>query len=122
MTTRDRKDLPHDQGPAQVPAAETHTDREERKQKESDALDQALEETFPTSDPVSPFIPAIPTEPAHSDNQLARAQKCAHDACSCEVKAPDVWCSDACKESHLGYQQAEGASCGCGHTECVTTA
>jgi hypothetical protein len=30
----------------------------ERQQHESDNLDHSLEETFPSSDPVSPFIPA----------------------------------------------------------------
>lgn len=30
----------------------------ERKQHESENQDEALEETFPASDPVSPFIPA----------------------------------------------------------------
>jgi hypothetical protein len=32
--------------------------RRQRKNKESDNQDAALEETFPASDPVSPFIPA----------------------------------------------------------------
>lgn len=32
--------------------------RRERKQHESDNLDRALEETFPSSDPVTPFVPA----------------------------------------------------------------
>ncbi len=32
--------------------------RERRQQHEDDNLDEALEETFPASDPVSPFVPA----------------------------------------------------------------
>lgn len=42
--------------------AVVHRDRpeteQERKQHESENQDEALEETFPASDPVSPFIPA----------------------------------------------------------------
>lgn len=41
---------------------ETALQRFKRKQHESDNQDQALEETFPASDPVSPFIPAKPPE------------------------------------------------------------
>jgi hypothetical protein len=120
MSNHDRKDLPHshDALDARVPAAETHTDRMERKQKESDALDQALEETFPTSDPISPFVPAIASEPVDSENQVGRSQKCAHDACTCEVKAPDAWCSDECREAQQGYTHEHASDCGCGHAEC----
>ena len=39
---------------------ETPEQRARRKAKESRNLDTALEETFPGSDPVSPFIPAKP--------------------------------------------------------------
>lgn len=38
-------------------ASESATEREARKAHESDALDEALKETFPTSDPIAPFIP-----------------------------------------------------------------
>jgi hypothetical protein len=57
MSSKDRKDLPHphDHQPAQ---AETPAEREARKKKESENHEEALEETFPASDPVSPFIPA----------------------------------------------------------------
>jgi hypothetical protein len=57
MSTQDRKDVAH---PASPPPKDKETDAEraERKKKESDNLDEALRETFPTSDPVSPFIPA----------------------------------------------------------------
>lgn len=54
--SRDRKDLPDNQ-----PAPhrdETPDERRERKHKESENQDEALEETFPASDPVSPFVPA----------------------------------------------------------------
>lgn len=37
---------------------ETPADAEKRKRHESEDLDEALEETFPASDPVSPFIPS----------------------------------------------------------------
>jgi len=30
---------------------------QQKRQRESDALDEALAETFPTSDPVSPYVP-----------------------------------------------------------------
>lgn len=58
MSARDRKDpsLP-DIAPC-IP--ETDEERARRKQHESDNQDEALEETFPASDPVSPFIPARP--------------------------------------------------------------
>lgn len=35
-------------------------DRKERKLHADDNLDEALDETFPASDPVSPFVPAKP--------------------------------------------------------------
>lgn len=52
--SRDRKDPPksppdRDESPAE---------RTVRKDRESENQDEALEETFPASDPVSPFIPA----------------------------------------------------------------
>lgn len=39
---------------------ESPDDRTRRKQHESENQDEALEETFPASDPVSPFLPARP--------------------------------------------------------------
>lgn len=39
---------------------ETDLERLTRKEKESLNQDEALEETFPASDPTSPFIPAKP--------------------------------------------------------------
>lgn len=52
---RDRKDPPRspDDG-----SAETEHERREREIHENENQDEALEETFPASDPVSPFIPA----------------------------------------------------------------
>lgn len=53
---RDRKDPPaNDEDRArEEPAAQ----RRARKEHASDNQDEALEETFPASDPVSPFVPA----------------------------------------------------------------
>lgn len=53
---RDRKDTPCPGEP--VDCVESTSQRKERKAHESDNQDQALEETFPASDPVSPFVPA----------------------------------------------------------------
>jgi hypothetical protein len=58
MSSKDRKDLPHPHDTQQPDQTETAAEREARKQKESDNQQEALEETFPASDPVSPFIPA----------------------------------------------------------------
>ncbi|MGN6479400.1 hypothetical protein [Luteibacter sp.] len=53
----DRHDINHPdhKNPAHE---ETPSEKKERKTHESDNQDQALEETFPASDPVSPFVPA----------------------------------------------------------------
>lgn len=114
MTSRDRKDLPHAHEHAVPPAAETEREREARKAHESHALDEALQETFPTSDPVSPFVPAVRSsgEPAPD-----HSHRCAHPACTCSVSAPDLWCSDACRDQQQGYGTAH-ATCGCGHATC----
>ena len=53
---RDRKDTPVP-GEA-VDCEESTAQRKQRKQHENENHDQALEETFPASDPVSPFVPA----------------------------------------------------------------
>ena len=60
MPTRDRKDLPPPE--AGLCVSETEQERARRKQHESDNQDEALEETFPASDPVSPFVPAKPPD------------------------------------------------------------
>lgn len=54
--SRDRKDLPPE--PDRTGREETADERRERKERESDNQDEALEETFPASDPTSPFVPA----------------------------------------------------------------
>lgn len=60
MINQDRKDLNYpNQGPQ---GAESEDAREQRKAKENENQDEALEETFPASDPVSPFIPAKPPQ------------------------------------------------------------
>ena len=56
---RDRKDPP---SADESVAPESPEERAQRKRKESRNVDQALEETFPASDPVSPFIPAKPRD------------------------------------------------------------
>jgi hypothetical protein len=53
---QDRKDPPLVAG--KPVGAETPADRSQRKAHESDLLDEAIGETFPASDPVSPFVPA----------------------------------------------------------------
>ncbi len=53
---RDRKNPPIDKD--RHARHETPADAEKRRQHESEDLDEALEETFPASDPVSPFIPS----------------------------------------------------------------
>lgn len=53
---RDRKDTAS--ADEEVEFRETETQREKRKAHESANHDEALEETFPASDPVSPFVPA----------------------------------------------------------------
>jgi hypothetical protein len=55
-TRQDRKDPAS--GDKKDSPEETPQHRDRRKQHESDNQDEALDETFPASDPVSPFIPA----------------------------------------------------------------
>lgn len=57
---QDRKDPKVPGAPPSKP--ESPPERAERKKHESENHDEALEETFPASDPVSPFIPAKPPE------------------------------------------------------------
>jgi hypothetical protein len=63
MSNHDRKDLEHPDQKRVPPVSESPQARQRRKDKESDNQDEALEETFPASDPVSPFIPAKPPAP-----------------------------------------------------------
>lgn len=53
---RDRKDPPSSDEPPECRG--TRVQREKRKSHASDNQDEALDETFPASDPLSPFIPA----------------------------------------------------------------
>lgn len=69
---RDRKDPPDPNAPSQRESAEQ---RANRKRKESANMDQALEETFPASDPVSPFVPAKPREDTPEDSSPQRRRK-----------------------------------------------
>lgn len=60
-----QNDAPGRSGNAGSQAPGTSRDAEERKRHQNENQDEALEETFPASDPVSPFIPAqAPTEPS----------------------------------------------------------
>jgi hypothetical protein len=55
---RDRKDPPF--APATGPAiVENEGDYAARKRHESELLDEAIDESFPASDPASPFVPAV---------------------------------------------------------------
>lgn len=60
MASHDRKDNKHPDDGSNREPSETPEARRQRKAKESDNQDEALEETFPASDPVSPFIPSKP--------------------------------------------------------------
>lgn len=60
MASHDRKDIHHHYDKLNPKRHEAKHERHARKQHESDNQDHALEETFPASDPVSPFIPAKP--------------------------------------------------------------
>jgi hypothetical protein len=70
MSNQDRKDLEHPDCKSGPAAPETPETRQQRKDKESDNQDEALQETFPASDPVSPFIPAkMPETESASDTE-----------------------------------------------------
>lgn len=57
MRTTATSNQPHDGSPVR-------TTRDAQRH-QSEALDEAVEETFPCSDPVSPFIPAQTPDPRH---------------------------------------------------------
>lgn len=61
MSNHDAKDL-DPTGKCTV-ARESPPERARRKRHSNENLDEALEETFPASDPVSPFVPAKPRAP-----------------------------------------------------------
>jgi hypothetical protein len=116
MSVRDRKDLPHPAESGAAPLEENDAERAARKERESRALDEALQETFPTSDPISPFVPAVPL----ADTPAAEeARSCAHAGCGCRVEPPRQWCSDACRDQQQGYAPS-GAACACAHPACQT--
>jgi len=71
MPNHDRKDLDHPDNPCPPAAPETAETRQQRKERESENQDEALEETFPASDPVSPFIPAKMPDPEPTGAQSA---------------------------------------------------
>ncbi|WP_049622072.1 hypothetical protein [Frateuria defendens] len=58
MSSHDRKDKGHPSDRPPTQREETKEEREQRKAKEDLNQDHSLEETFPASDPVAPFIPA----------------------------------------------------------------
>ena len=58
MSEHDAKD-PDPEGPCRH-ADETPPQRARRKRAADENLDEAVEETFPASDPISPFVPARP--------------------------------------------------------------
>ena len=68
---RDRKD-PAEPGAA-TPPAENEESYMARKQHESDLLDEANDESFPASDPASPFVPAVGAMTVEPGAQLAQA-------------------------------------------------
>jgi hypothetical protein len=113
MSSRDRKDPPHPSDEMRQEVDESTRERAARKEKESDALDEALQETFPTSDPVSPFVPAVPSEPAGAERRT-----CSHAGCSCQVDVDEKWCSERCRSSATSDAHPGGA-CGCGHPGCI---
>lgn len=60
MAGHDRKDTKHPD--EKQTRHESEQERRHRKDHESDNQDESLEETFPASDPVSPFVPAKPPD------------------------------------------------------------
>jgi hypothetical protein len=58
MSSQDRKEVKNPNKKSDPLRPETPAARQRRKNKTSDNQDEALQETFPASDPVSPFIPA----------------------------------------------------------------
>ncbi|WP_164740250.1 hypothetical protein [Xanthomonas sp. BRIP62418] len=53
--------IDHDHAAAPDSAGD-HDDQRSEKEKQDALQDDALEETFPASDPVSPFVPAKPLD------------------------------------------------------------
>ncbi len=59
MNERDAKDLDPTGG---RPREESPRERAARKRETDRNLDESVEETFPASDPIAPFVPARPRE------------------------------------------------------------
>lgn len=55
---RDKKDPPAPDHERDQP--ETPEEREQRKRHQNHLQDESVEETFPASDPIAPFVPARP--------------------------------------------------------------
>ncbi len=79
MSNHDRKDLEHPDSNCPPAAPETEEARQQRKDRESRNQDEALEETFPASDPVSPFIPAKMPDPEPAVAESAAAHSVSYD-------------------------------------------
>ena len=56
--SHDRKDPPSTPGGRARGAPESPVEQHQRKSHDSELLDEAVDETFPASDPISPFVPA----------------------------------------------------------------
>ena len=64
MSQRDAKDPDPKRPHGGAGATESAPAKRERERHADDNLDEALDETFPASDPVSPFVPAVrPAKP-----------------------------------------------------------
>jgi hypothetical protein len=72
---RDQKDPPL---PGEAEKTETAGEREDREASTRRNHDEALEETFPASDPISPFIPAKPPSP--EEEQDGNGERAAENA------------------------------------------
>ncbi|MGY1424757.1 hypothetical protein [Lysobacter sp. A289] len=67
MSNRDQKDPPgSDSKPRPSQAPESAEERRQREQHQNENQDEALEETFPASDPVSPFVAAKRPDPTRT--------------------------------------------------------
>jgi hypothetical protein len=122
--TRDRKDLPPPGEDVGQQPVETPEQRDARKDAESASLDQALEETSPASDPISPFVPAIGSVDRKDDTTQAPESSavasvaCGHTRCRCLVQAPEIWCSETCRDQQQGFDDADDR-CNCDHEACT---
>ena len=66
-----------------------------------------LEATVPAKAP-----PDVPEE-------SSAAPRCQRDGCSCEVRAGELWCSEACMNAQQGYAEKPANGCVCGHASCA---